>query len=91
MRPIIGVNGDCLSMAMWGRMPLPPIPICPQEPWEAQEYAHRDRSRVKFLFCGRPGVETRLQAKRTIQEVGPKTKSNHFALSKEQKCKDPIP
>ena len=37
-------------MAMWGRMPLPPIPICPQEPWEAQEEAHRDRSRVKFSF-----------------------------------------
>jgi hypothetical protein len=44
---------------MWGRMPLPPIHICPQEPWEAQEYAHRDRSRVKFSFCERPGVETR--------------------------------
>ena len=42
-----------------GRMPLPPIPICPQEPWEAQEEAHRDRSRVKFSFCERPGVETR--------------------------------
>ena len=41
-------------MAMWGRMPLPPIPICPQEPWEAQEYAHRDRIGVKFSFCGRP-------------------------------------
>ena len=42
-------------------MPLPPIPICPQEPWEAQEYmyAHRDRSRVKFSFCVRPGVVTR--------------------------------
>jgi hypothetical protein len=40
-------------------MPLPPIPICPQEPWEAQEKAHRDRSRVKFSFCGRPTVETR--------------------------------
>ena len=31
-------------MAMWGRMPLPLIPNCPQEPWEAQEEAHRDRS-----------------------------------------------
>ena len=40
-------------------MPLPPIHICPQEPWEAQEYAHRDRSRVKCSFCERPGVETR--------------------------------
>ena len=41
-----------LPMAMWGRMPLPPmIPICPQEPWEAQEEAHRDRIRVKLSFC----------------------------------------
>jgi hypothetical protein len=46
-------------MAMWGPMPLPPIHLFPQEPWEAQEYAHRDRSRVKFSFCGRPGIETR--------------------------------
>ena len=48
MRPIIGVN--CL----WGRMSPPCIPFCPQEPWEAQEDAHRDRSRVgvgsKFRF-----------------------------------------
>ena len=29
---------------------LPSIPICPQEPWEAQEEAHRDRSRVNFSF-----------------------------------------
>ena len=43
-------------MAMWGRMPLPHIPICPQEPWEAQEYAHRDRSRVKLSFCVSPGA-----------------------------------
>ena len=48
-------------MAMWGRMPLPSIPICPQEPWEAQEEAHRDRSRVKFSFCVPPGVETRIE------------------------------
>ena len=46
-------------MAMWGRMPFPSIPIssapnlCPQEPWKAQEDAHRDRSRVKFSFCVR--------------------------------------
>ena len=40
-------------MAMWGRMPLPPIPICPQEPWEAQEKAHRDRSRVKVAVRSR--------------------------------------
>ena len=39
-------------MATWGRTPLPSIPICnlesaprTQEPWEAQEEAHRDRSR----------------------------------------------
>ena len=32
---------------------------CDQEPWEAQEKAHRDRSRVKFSFCVRLGVETR--------------------------------
>ena len=42
-------------MAMWGRMPLPPIPICPQEPWEAQEYAHRDRSRVTWS-CNPPNL-----------------------------------
>ena len=36
---------------MWGLLPLPLIPICPQEPWEAQEYAHRvDRSRINFSF-----------------------------------------
>ena len=43
-------------MAMWGRMPFPlslPTPS-PQEPWEAQDYAHRDRSRVNFSFCERP-------------------------------------
>ena len=55
-------------MAMWGRMPLPPIPICPQEPWEAQEEAHRDRSRVKFSFRVPPGVETRLR------DAGPRSK-----------------
>ena len=38
MRPIIGVND--VPMVMWGRVPLTTIPICPQEPWEAQEYAH---------------------------------------------------
>ena len=41
MRPSIHVNGD-YRMAMWGRMPLPPIPICPHEPWEAQLTAHTD-------------------------------------------------
>ena len=56
-------------MAMWGRMPLPSIPICP---WEAQEYAQRDRTGIvgsNFRFvadlesvatrlaaCGRPCV-----------------------------------
>ena len=48
---------------LWGRMPLPSIPICPQEPWEAQEEAHRDRSRVNFSFRVPPGVETRLFVK----------------------------
>ena len=47
-----------------GTYATPPIPICPQEPWEAQEEAHRDRSRVKFSFCGRPTVETRPDLRR---------------------------
>ena len=41
--------------------PVPPIPICPQEPWEAQEYAHRDRSRVKLSFC--------VQTPRTLRDL----------------------
>jgi hypothetical protein len=45
---------------MYATLPHPYFPICPQEPWEAQEYAHRDRSSVKFSFCERPGVETHL-------------------------------
>ena len=54
MRPIIGLNDDCLWLCgdVCG-VPLPPISICPQEPWKAQEEAHRDRIRVKnfrFVF-----------------------------------------
>ena len=48
---------------VWGRVPLPPIPTCPHSPGameEAQGDAHRDRSRVNFSFCERPGVATRL-------------------------------
>ena len=60
MRPIIGVNGDWSTHCLWpcGDVCHPPpssIPTCPQEPWEAQEKARRDRSRVTFRsFCGRP-------------------------------------
>ena len=48
------------GLVAWGRVSPPSIPTCPQEePWEAQEDAHRGRSRVKFSFCERPGVATR--------------------------------
>jgi hypothetical protein len=42
------------NMGTYATPRVPPIPICPQEPWEAQEYAHRDRSRVKLSFCVSP-------------------------------------
>ena len=71
-------------MAMWGRMPLPPIPICPQEPWEAQEEAHRDRSRVKFSFCERPGVETR-------QRESPESRDGAERLTPGPRTPDPRP
>ena len=58
------------------------IHICTQEPWEAQEYAHRDRSRVKFSFCGPPGVETRLELYHctTLVHVTKSTKSHSGPL-----------
>ena len=39
-----------LTMAMWGRMLLPPIHICPQEPWEAQEYRMLTGTGVGSIF-----------------------------------------
>jgi hypothetical protein len=49
MQPIIGY-GYCLWLC-GDVCHSPPSPyLCPQEPWEAQEEAHRDRSRVKFSF-----------------------------------------
>ena len=49
---------------MWGRVPPTPIPISSaprshRKLRSPQEYAHRDRSRVKFSFCGPPRVGTR--------------------------------
>ena len=48
-----------------GTYATPPIPICPQEPWEAQEFAHRDRSRVKLsrlcLTCWSCNANPRLK------------------------------
>ena len=53
-----------LTMAMWGRMLLPPIHICPQEPWEAQEYRTLTGTGVGsnflFDFVSDLDVETRL-------------------------------
>jgi hypothetical protein len=69
---------------MWGRMPLPSIPNCPQEPWEAQEEAHRDRSRVKFSFCERPGVETR-------QRESPESRDGAERLTPGPRTPDPRP
>ena len=54
---------------MRGRMPLPPIPICPQEPWEAQEEAHRDRSRSRRTSLG--GGGGLLNILRPPQELAP--------------------
>ena len=37
MRPIIGLNDDCLWLCGDVCTPPHPIPICPQEPWKAQD------------------------------------------------------
>ena len=55
MRPIIGVNGDCLWLCgdVCHSTLHPCLPLRPREPWEAQEEAHRDRSRAEgqiFVF-----------------------------------------
>ena len=55
----IGVNDDCLWLCGDVCHSNPSIPTYPQEPWEAQEEAHRDRSTVKFSFCVSPGAATR--------------------------------
>ena len=73
MRPIIGVNDDCLWLC--GDVCHSPHPyLPPEETWEKLRYrsmlCHRDRSRVKLSFRAPPGVATRLRLLSELH-VGP--------------------
>ena len=64
---------DCMVLRGRKAVCRPPPSTYPaprsQQPWEAQEDAHRDRSRVNLSFCKRPGVATRLGAFSTERVV----------------------
>ena len=70
MRPIIGVNGDRLWQC--GDVCHSHHPyLAPGATWEAQEYAHRHRSRVKLRVC----VSHLLELQRHVQRQPPPNKT----------------